>query len=957
MTLLLIVLLPLVGAAAPAFVARGGRDRAAWLTAALTLTSLALLVRESGAVFGGHTLRVSWPWVPTIGWNASFMLDGLGLLFAALILGIGALIVLYARNYLPASDNLGRFYTYLLLFMGAMLGVVLADNVLLLVVFWELTSISSFLLIGYTSAAREGREGARMALAVTGAGGLALLAGALVLGHIAGTYELSEILQSRDLVQSSPLFTAALVLFLLGAFTKSAQFPFHFWLPHAMAAPTPVSAYLHSATMVKAGVFLLARMSPVFAGTDAWLWLVGGTGLATITLAAYWALFKHDLKGLLAYSTISHLGLITLLFGIGTPLAAVAGVFHVLNHCAFKAALFMTAGIVDHEAGTRDIRRLGGLRRAMPVTAVLATVAAAAMAGVPPLNGFLSKEMLFEEALHVPVAGLPGWLVPAIVVLAALLSVTYSVRFARDTFFGPAPANYPAPAHEPPRGLRLPVEILVLACVVIGLAPGFAAEPIVFAAATAVTGAALPPYHLALWHGVNTPLIMSLVALLGGVALYSARGRLVTLHRSLLPGVAAKALYEAALAWFFRRAAGITRRLQNGSLQRYVALLVTTAVVLGAWPFVERGWSGVGPASTPVDLPTSVAWLLLVVTAVGTAAFHRRRLVALALLSTVGLVVTLAFVHFSAPDLALTQISVEVVTIVLILMALHLLPGTTPAESSALRRSRDLALAGVAGAGVTGITWAVLTRPLDTIADYYLANSVPGGGGHNVVNVILVDFRGFDTYGEITVLGIAGLGIYALVDGLGVGRLHPERSELQDEDQHPLILSIIARLILPFALLVSVFLFLRGHNAPGGGFVAALVTSVALIVQYVAFGVGWTHRRLPRDFHPLIGTGLLLAGLTGVGSWLFGAPFLTSAHGHFHVPLVGDVELATAMFFDLGVYFAVIGAVMLALSNLAKLGMRETLLAKAREFAARTTMEVDAAEAAAADTFDYGEEV
>ncbi|NKB86933.1 MAG: monovalent cation/H+ antiporter subunit A [Acidobacteria bacterium] len=957
MTLALVALLPLFGAALPVWLGRAGRDRAAWYAASVAVGALVLLVRQAGPVWEGSVVRASWAWVPAIGWNASFMLDGLGLMFASLILGIGALIVLYARNYLPTTDNLGRFYTYLLLFMGAMVGVVLADNLLMLVVFWELTSISSFLLIGYTTSAPEGREGARMALAVTGAGGLALLAGAIVLGNIAGTYELSEILASRELVLASPLATTAMVLILLGAFTKSAQFPFHFWLPHAMAAPTPVSAYLHSATMVKAGVFLLARMSPVFAGTEAWLWWVGGAGLATITLAAYWALFKHDLKGLLAYSTISHLGLITLLFGIGSPLAAVAGVFHILNHCAFKAALFMTAGIVDHEAGTRDIRLLGGLRRTMPVTATLAVIAAAAMAGVPPLNGFLSKEILFEEALHVQAAGVPGFVIPAIVVFAALLSVTYSIRFARDTFFGAEPESFPGHPHEPPRGLRLPVEILVVVCIAVGLMPGLISEPMVLTAAAAVSPEPLPSYHIALWHGLNEPLLMSVIALLGGAALYSMRGALVKAHRAALPRIAAKALYERGLAAVFAMSAGFTRALQNGSLQRYVAFLLGTAVVLGASPFLREGLPGLGPNRTPFDTPSFVAWTLLVVTALGTAIFHRRRLIALALLSTVGLVVTLGFVHFSAPDLALTQISVEVVTIVLILMALHLLPERTPAESSGSRRGRDIVLAALAGVGVTGITWAVLTRPLQTIADYYLANSVPGGGGHNVVNVILVDFRGFDTYGEITVLGIAGLGIYALVDGLGVGHLFPDRSELQDEDQHPLILGVIARLILPFALLVSVFLFLRGHNAPGGGFIAALVTSVALIVQYVAFGVGWTHRRLPRDFHPMIGAGLLIAGFTGLGSLWFGAPFLTSSFGHFHLPVVGDFELATASLFDLGVYFAVIGAVMLTLSNLAKLGMREALLAKARQHAAQETSEIDAQQALEDASFDYGEEV
>ena len=697
------------------------------------------------------------------------MLDGLGLLFASLILGIGALIVLYARNYLPQSDGLGRFYCYLLLFMGAMLGVVLSDNMLLLVVFWELTSISSFLLIGYSSHAREGREGARMALAVTGAGGLALLAGVLVLGAIVGSYDLSVVLGSRDVVLADPRWSTALVLILLGAFTKSAQFPFHFWLPHAMAAPTPVSAYLHSATMVKAGVFLLARFFPVFAGTELWLWLVGGAGLATVAMSAYWAIFKNDLKGLLAYSTISHLGLITLLFGFGTPMAAVAGVFHILNHCAFKAALFMTAGIVDHEAGTRDIRKLGGLRFALPVTATLATVAAAAMAGVPPLNGFLSKEMWFEEALHLRVPGVPTWALPAAVVFAALLSVTYSIRFVRDTFFGPARDSYPRPPHEPSRGLRLPVEILVVVCVAVGLMPTTFAGPIVATAGAAVVGGQLPHYELALWHGFNTPLVMSLLALAGGGLLYSGRARLFA-FRAPMPRVVAKNLYDRALARLFRQARLLTRTLQNGSLQWYLVLLLGTAIVLGAAPFFAAGWIATGPDQTPAGPVAVGMWLILVLTALGTALTHRRRLVALALLGSVGVVVTLAFVYFlrsrsrTHADLGRGRHHRADPA------------GAAPAAEAnptASRRPHAVCatwrLQQSPGLGVGGITWAVVTRPLQSISDYYLENSVPGGGGGNVVNVILVDFRGFDTFGEITVLAIAALGIYALVDGLGLG--------------------------------------------------------------------------------------------------------------------------------------------------------------------------------------------
>ena len=359
-------------------------------------------------MFAGESPRASWPWVPDLGLDLALRLDGLALLFALLILAIGLLVILYAHYYLSEEDPAGRFFGLLMLFMAAMLGVVLADNLLLLVVFWELTSVTSFLLVGYWSGRADARQGARMALAVTGAGGLALLAGCLILGAIAGTYEISALAAARERVQADPLFPVALVLMLVGAFTKSAQFPFHFWLPEAMAAPTPVSAYLHSATMVKAGIFLLLRLYPVLGGNALFEYVVVTVGLVTIVFGAYVAIFKHDLKGLLAYSTISHLGLIMFLIGLDSPLSSVAAVFHVINHATFKASLFMAAGIIDHESGTRDMRRINGLWKYMPHTATLAIVAAAAMAGVPLLNGFLSKEMFFAEALDLRDLGLLG---------------------------------------------------------------------------------------------------------------------------------------------------------------------------------------------------------------------------------------------------------------------------------------------------------------------------------------------------------------------------------------------------------------------------------------------------------------------------------------------------------------------------------------------------------------------
>ena len=449
--LLLIILLPLLAGTSltgwsGAVQNHGYRLRTAWIAAAVTAASLGLLLMHAPAVMGGEVLQQFTPWVPEIGLNIGLRLDGLSLMFALLITGMGLLIILYAHHYLGDDDPAGKFYCTLMLFMAAMLGIVLSDNVLLLIVFWELTSISSFLLVGYWNHRADARAGARMALAVTGGGGLAMLGGFVLLGQIAGTYEISQMTAVAAQIQADARYPAALILILLGCFTKSAQFPFHFWLPQAMAAPTPVSAYLHSATMVKAGIFLLARLTPIIGGTELFVGIVSTTGLVTVAFAAFIAIFKHDLKGLLAYSTISHLGLIVFLIGLGSPLAAVAAIFHILNHASFKAALFMTAGIVDHETGTRDLRQLGGLYRLMPWTATLAMVAAAAMAGVPLFNGFISKEMFLTEAVAFSQAG-GGWhwLVPAMATLAAVCSVAYSARLVHDMFF-----------NGPPRDLRNP---------------------------------------------------------------------------------------------------------------------------------------------------------------------------------------------------------------------------------------------------------------------------------------------------------------------------------------------------------------------------------------------------------------------------------------------------------------------------------------------------------------------
>ncbi|MGA6108215.1 monovalent cation/H+ antiporter subunit A [Pseudomonas solani] len=922
MFLALIVALPFLGALLPLLAERLGRNQASLAAAFAPLAGLILLLMQAPAVLGGETLKLMLPWLPGLGLNFSLRLDGLGFLFALLILGIGLLVILYARYYLSEREPIGRFFAFLQLFMGAMLGVVLSENLLLMLVFWEATSLSSFLLIGFWGHRSDARKGARMALTVTGAGGLALLAGILLLGHVAGSFELTDVLSAGDHIRAHALYPVLLCLVLLGALTKSAQFPFHFWLPHAMAAPTPVSAYLHSATMVKAGVFLLARLYPALAGTDWWFYLVSISGLATLLLGATMALFQHDLKGLLAYSTISHLGLITLLFGLDSPMSNVAAVFHIINHATFKASLFMAAGIIDHETGSRDMRLINGMWRYLPHTAVLAMVASLAMAGVPLLNGFLSKEMFFGEALSQDMAGGLHWLLPLGATLAGVFSVAYSLRFVHDVFFNGEPKPLPKfPPHEPPRYMKVPVEILVALCVLVGMAPNFTVAPLLAVAASASLGGELPEYSLAIWHGFNLPLAMSCIALVGGVLLYIGRKPLFRWYAGL-PDADAKLVFEGVMQRLVRGATRLTASLENGSQQRYLALLLLAAVVVVAvslWPLAQL--TGSRPA-IPLDGASVVGMLVLSVAGVLTAVFHRQRLVALLILGVGGLLVALAFARFSAPDLALTQLSVEVVTMVLLMLAMYYLPSRTPNESTLGRRTRDLLLA-LGGGGVVGLlTYGVLTRPYQTIADFFLENAVSGGGGHNAVNVILVDFRGFDTLGEITVLAIAAVGVHALLSGL---RLTNPTCDPQGRNwarsSRPLILETLSRLLLPLALLVSAFIFLRGHNLPGGGFIAGLITASALILQYIATGSAWVEQRRPLRYQRLAGAGVMIAGLTGLGSLVFGAPFLTSAFDHFHLPLVGEIELATALFFDLGVYLAVVGAVMLMLAGLGKLSL------------------------------------
>jgi len=916
MTLMWIALLPLVGMLVPMVTAGRGRRLCSLATAVLPALALLLMLAQLPALSAGEALRFSVDWIPSLGLELAFRLDGLSLLFNLLIMGIGLLILLYAHYYLSPEEPFGRFYAYLILFMASMVGIVMADNLILLWLYWELTSLSSFLLIGFWSHRSDARKGARMALTVTGAGGLALLAGLLLLGDMVGSYAMDDVLAGGEAILADPRYPIMLALVLLGAFTKSAQFPFQFWLPHAMAAPTPVSAYLHSATMVKAGIFLMARLHPAIAGSDLWSAVVSLVGMATMLYGAWFALVKTDLKGILAFSTVSHLGLITVLLGIGSPMAVLAALFHILNHATFKAALFMSAGIIDHETGTRELGRLGGLKRAMPVTALLTSVAGAAMAGVPLLNGFISKEMFFTETVETPVLAGLSWVLPVLATIGGILSVAYSLRLVHAVFFKPAKQGPPKAPHEPPWLMRAPVELLVALCVIVGLAPVLA-EGLLGLAVEAVLGEPLA-FHLAIWHGLNLPLAMSAIAIIAGVAAYWRHADLRHFHRGFGP-VDARLVFEAALQRLGRWSERSLGRFDGGSLQRYMTWLLFASLLMGGLGLARMSGLTGALGNQPVDGVVLLGAALLVFGGIATAVTHRFRLISLIMLSVVGLVVSLTFARFSAPDLALTQLSVEVVTMILLMLALFFLPQKTPTESSNRRNLRDVVLAGALGLVVASLNYAVLTRDTTPISGFFLENSVPGGGGHNVVNVILVDFRGFDTLGEITVLALAGLAIFKLLNRLRVFMPHSDgEGRVWSPDRYPAILTSISMALLPLALLVSAFIFLRGHNEPGGGFIAGLVTAVALILLYMARGVEWAQQRLDFPYQPVAVAGVGIATLTGLGSWLFGYPFLTSSFGYFSLPLVGKFELATAMLFDLGVYLAVVGATLMILANLGK---------------------------------------
>ncbi len=742
------------------------RTLTGWVLA-LVPAAIAIYVGSSGATVGaGNQLRSSLPWSPELGISLSFVLDGLSVLFVLLICGIGALVLVYSGGYLAGNPHVGRFYSFLLLFMGAMLGLVLADNILLLFLFWELTSISSYLLIGFTHQREESRAAAQQALLITGSGGLVLLIGLITLGMVGGSFELSVLLAQGDIIRVSPLYGLIVALVCVGAFTKSAQFPFHFWLPGAMEAPTPVSAYLHSATMVKAGIYLLARLSPMLNGTDLWVIVVSTVGAITMIVGGVLALYQTDLKRVLAYSTVSALGTLVLLLGIGTDEAINAAMVFLLAHALYKGALFMVAGIVDHETGTRNLEKLGGLRRTMPITTVIAVLAAVSLSGFGPIVTFIGKELILEAVLHVERFAAP--LVVSVVISGALFTTAALIVGIRP-FFGIAKPT-PKHPHEAPVAMWLGPALLAVAGLVLGIFPNLIERSLVAGAISVVRGAPAT-LDLYLWHGFNIALMLSITSVVTGVALYFAWAflrRTTSIVERVLgfwPGNG----YRLTIDAINRLARRVTGVLQNGYLRYYILTILVTTVLFVGWTLVIR--QGFLPAVTWTDVRFyEVALALLMLAAAMYAVVAPGRLSAVTALGIVGYGVALIYILYGAPDLAMTQILVETLTVILFVLVFYHMPRFQH-FSKPLARFRDAIVSLSVGALMTVLILIVTaTPPQSRLQDFYSANSKLLAHGSNIVNVILVDFRGMDTFGETVVLGVAAFGVFAL---LKLGRATP----------------------------------------------------------------------------------------------------------------------------------------------------------------------------------------
>ena len=932
--------------------------QAAWLLAVLPLAACAFFLSRLPALAGGGVLTFSVNWMPSLGMAASLYLDSFSALFLLLVTGIGTLVIIYTGYYFKGDNSAWRFLAYMFLFMSMMMGVLLAGDVITLFVFWEGTSVTSFLLIAYKTKDEAARRGAFKSLFITGGGGVALLAGLLFVSSIAGGTDFATILASGDALRASPLYGVMLGLVAFGAFTKSAQVPAHIWLPDAMSAPTPASAYLHSATMVKAGIYLLARMNPALGLTDSWFWLLTGFGLVTMLTGAYLGLKQNDLKAVLAYSTVSQLGVLVMLIGDDTSAAFKALVVSVLAHALYKSALFLIVGIVDHEAGTRDLRRLGGLRAAMPLTCGVGMVAALSMAALPPMFGFLAKETLLASVTHPSVPPLGSAVLSAAVVAAGALILAQAGMLIWDTFFG-RPRDPAVHAHEAPRWMIAMPAIPAFLSAALGLLPeperlaSFLAD-----AASAAYGDKVK-VSLALWAGITPPLLLSIVAVLLGLGLWALRSRVREWQNRVPERLSFNRVYAGTL-WLLDRAAYLATRTQSGQLRRYLAAmligLIALTLLFGHLPLP----TSLPPFSLDELAILRVFTLLLATAAAGLSIFLRRDFNAILALGASGLSVAVMMVLEPAPDVALVQVVVDILSMVILTLALTSLPreqrrraGEFTFLQSRPGLLRDGFLAGASGVAMAALTLASLTsRPRESVVTpFYEANAKPLTGAADIVGAIVVDFRGFDTLIEIAVFGMAGLGVYTLLryaaradwggrndasgeqksaavieqaagreTEFGMGTEVHDRKVMGIGGMQPSpFVRVLARVLLPVMLVLAAVQMMYGHDQAGDGFTAGVMLSLTIAFWYVVFGYRETRRQLLwlQPFS-LIGAGLLLAILDAtVAAVLTGSFFANLDYGKMlGLPLPKGFGLTTSFIFEVAICLAVLGGASMTLGAL-----------------------------------------
>jgi multicomponent K+:H+ antiporter subunit A len=940
------LLICLVGALAagvygwPALNRRQSITRFSWLLAVFPFGAFVVLVWLTSQL-NGAPLTASVPWLPTLGLSASLYYDSFSALFALLVAGIGVLVMIYGGYYLKGDNYAWRFQFYMLLFMVAMLGVVMAGDVITLFVFWELTSITSFLIIAHKTKDDAARRGAFRALFITGGGGIALLAGLLFMSTVSGSTEYTVILNSGAVLKHFQYYPVILILIAFGAFTKSAQFPAHIWLPGAMSAPTPASAYLHSATMVNAGIYLMARLHPALGGTEWWFWLLGSFGLLTMLVGAYVGVKQNDLKALLAYSTIAQLGVLMLLIGQDLPEAFKAMVIGVLAHAFYKSALFMAAGIVDHEAGTRDLRRLGGLRKTMPPVFVVAALAGLSMAGLPPMLGFLAKETLLGAAVLPTASSAFDLLLTVAAVVAGSLLLLQAGIFVIDTFLG-KPRDPSVHPHKPPIGMWLAPAIPAALSLLIGIAPEpQMLESFLSSAASSAYGGTVK-VSLDLFHGINGPLVLGLVAIGLGIVLliFRARVRAVTMAHA---GFSFNRVYDNTLRGIDCLAYFATR-LQAGHLRHYLAVMLIAVAVLivlfGALPPLE-------PIDQVLHTGDGLAMLrgfalLLALVASAATIVLRRDFWAILAMTVSGLSVAILMALEPAPDVALVQIVVDILSAVILVLVLTRLPRVVRLHAAEVtyrqgrsQLARDAIVAIGAGIIVGTIVLTALTaRPRESaVTPYYEQSAKPLTDAADIVGAIVVDFRGFDTLIEITVFSMAGIGVYLLLRYASRTASDVEPIEPRDlrrwgyrtrgivDPRTSSFVRLAGQVVFPLALILAAVQILFGASQPGDGFTAGVIISLAVSLLYIVSGYEETKRRLPwlRPL-PLIEGGILLAiANASSAALLTGSFFAPVDFGKLlSLPLPANVHLSTATLFELAICLSVLGSAALILDTLGR---------------------------------------